>query len=76
MNLGNLVYMSGFLFLKKIRYGRPEASDFEVYEAAEAANAHAFIQKFPNGYQTIVGERGVTVYNHKIIQFSYVLMYK
>jgi len=47
--------------LENIRYGRPEASDFEVYEAAEAANAHAFIQKFPNGYQTIVGERGVTV---------------
>ena len=43
------------------RYGRPQASDFEVYEAAEAANAHAFIQKFPNGYETIVGERGVTV---------------
>ena len=43
------------------RYGRPEASDFEVYEAAEAANAHAFIQKFPNGYETVVGERGVTV---------------
>ena len=43
------------------RYGRPQASDFEVYEAAEAANAHGFIQKFPNGYETIVGERGVTV---------------
>ena len=47
--------------MENIRYGRPNASDFEVYEAAKAANAHDFIKKFPNGYETIVGERGVTV---------------
>jgi ATP-binding cassette subfamily B protein len=42
-----------------IRYGRPEATDAQVEEAARAANAHDFIQRFPEGYQTHVGERGV-----------------
>merc|ERR1711988_1798770 len=35
--------------------------DVEVYEAAKASNCHNFIQKFPDGYDTVVGERGVTV---------------
>ncbi|HZI10852.1 MAG TPA: ABC transporter transmembrane domain-containing protein [Myxococcus sp.] len=42
-----------------IRYGRPEATDAQVEEAARAANAHDFIQRFPEGYGTHVGERGV-----------------
>ncbi len=42
-----------------IRYGRPEASDAEVQEAAEAAAAHGFIQALPQGYETYLGERGV-----------------
>ncbi len=42
-----------------IRYGRPEATQEEVRAAAEAANAHAFIAGFPDGYATAVGERGV-----------------
>ena len=46
---------------ENIRYGRPNASDYEVYEAARASNCHNFIEKFPDGYDTIVGERGVTV---------------
>jgi ATP-binding cassette subfamily B protein len=41
-----------------IRYGRPDASDAEVIEAARAANAHDFITGFPDGYDTMVGERG------------------
>ncbi len=41
-----------------IRYGRPEASDAEVIEAARIANAAAFIEALPNGFQTDVGERG------------------
>lgn len=43
---------------ENIRYGRPDASDEEVSAAARAANAHAFILEQPDGYQTIVGERG------------------
>jgi subfamily B ATP-binding cassette protein MsbA len=42
-----------------IRYGRLEASDAAVVEAARAANAHAFIDDLPAGYDTAVGERGV-----------------
>ncbi|WZX20660.1 ABC transporter transmembrane domain-containing protein [Myxococcus stipitatus] len=42
-----------------IRYARPDATQEEVEEAARAANAHDFIQRFPEGYATPVGERGV-----------------
>ncbi|WP_437601791.1 ABC transporter transmembrane domain-containing protein [Sorangium sp. So ce590] len=42
-----------------IRYGREGASDAEVEAAARAANAHDFILRFPAGYRTLVGERGV-----------------
>ncbi|NOJ83109.1 ABC transporter ATP-binding protein [Myxococcus xanthus] len=42
-----------------IRYGRPGATDAQVEEAARAANAHAYIERFPEGYGTQVGERGV-----------------
>lgn len=42
-----------------IRYGHAEASDAQVKEAAVAANAHTFIEGFPEGYDTQVGERGV-----------------
>ena len=42
-----------------IRYGRPGASQAEVESAARTANAHSFVEKFPQGYETLVGERGV-----------------
>jgi ABC transporter fused permease/ATP-binding protein len=42
-----------------IRYGRAGASDAEVEAAARAANAHDFVSRFPEGYKTLVGERGV-----------------
>ena len=42
-----------------IRYGRPEATQEEVEAAAKTANAHGFILGFPEGYQTLVGERGI-----------------
>ncbi len=45
--------------LENIRYGRPEASDDDVIEAAKAAYAHDFIVTLPEGYGTYLGERGV-----------------
>jgi len=42
-----------------IRYGRPEASREEVVQAARAAHIHEFIQSLPQGYDTMVGERGL-----------------
>jgi ATP-binding cassette subfamily B multidrug efflux pump len=44
-----------------IAYGRPQASLEEVVTAARAAQAHEFIQELPNGYDTVVGERGITL---------------
>jgi subfamily B ATP-binding cassette protein MsbA len=41
-----------------IRLGKPEASDEDVMRAAQAAQAHGFIEGLPNGYETIIGERG------------------
>ena len=42
-----------------ISYGRPEATDNEIHEAARIAFAHDFIQELPQGYDTVVGERGI-----------------
>ncbi|MFZ5861928.1 MAG: ABC transporter ATP-binding protein [Nitrospirota bacterium] len=44
---------------ENIRFGRPSARQDEVAAAAEAAHAHGFIQALPNGYGTVVGEKGV-----------------
>jgi ATP-binding cassette subfamily B multidrug efflux pump len=44
-----------------IRYGRPGASDEEVVAAARATQAHEFITQFPDGYDTVLGQRGVNV---------------
>lgn len=46
---------------ENIRYGKPDASDEEIVEAAKLANAHEFIMSFPKGYQTSIGERGTTL---------------
>ncbi len=45
--------------MENIRYGRLDATDAEVMEAAKRAHAHLFIQQLPQGYDTLVGERGV-----------------
>jgi len=45
--------------MENIRYGRPGATDAEVLRAAERAHAHEFISALPEGYRTLVGERGV-----------------
>jgi ATP-binding cassette, subfamily B, bacterial len=47
--------------LENIRYGRPDASEKEVRQAAELASADAFIRALPEGYNTHIGERGVTL---------------
>ncbi|MEO8663810.1 MAG: ATP-binding cassette domain-containing protein, partial [Bryobacteraceae bacterium] len=46
---------------QNIAYGKPEAQREEIIEAAKLANAHEFIEKMPEGYDTMVGERGVTL---------------
>ncbi|XP_023568634.1 ATP-binding cassette sub-family B member 8, mitochondrial isoform X2 [Octodon degus] len=51
----------GTTIMENIRFGKLEASDEEVYAAAKEANAHEFICSFPDGYNTIVGERGTTL---------------
>jgi ATP-binding cassette subfamily B protein len=57
-----MVLQDPYLFhgtvVENIRYGRPEATLEEVIAAARAANAHDFISRFPEGYATMVGERG------------------
>ncbi|MBQ5938455.1 MULTISPECIES: ABC transporter transmembrane domain-containing protein [unclassified Massilia] len=45
--------------LENIRYGRPDASDAEVFAAAKMAAAHEFIERLPEGYESFLGERGV-----------------
>ncbi|XP_033021666.1 mitochondrial potassium channel ATP-binding subunit isoform X1 [Lacerta agilis] len=47
--------------MENIRFGKPCASDAEIYAAARLANADEFIRSFPDGYNTVVGERGVTL---------------
>jgi ATP-binding cassette subfamily B protein len=60
-----IVLQESLLFSATIReniaLGKPDASDEEVIAAARAANAHDFIMEFPDGYETRVGERGVTL---------------
>jgi ABC-type multidrug transport system fused ATPase/permease subunit len=60
-----LVHQEPFLFSTTIRenilYGRPEASDEEVKQAARAANIHEFITSLPQGYDIGVGQRGVAL---------------
>lgn len=60
-----LVLQDSVLFtgtiMENIRHGRPGATDEEVVAAARRAHAHAFIQAQPEGYDTVVGERGSTL---------------
>jgi ATP-binding cassette, subfamily B, bacterial len=46
---------------ENIAYGKPDASHEEIMRAAEVANAHEFIEKMPDGYDTMLGERGLTL---------------
>jgi len=60
-----VVLQQTFLFaesvMENIRYGRPEATDEEVFEAASLANADAFIRRLPQGYDTELSERGANL---------------
>ncbi|MGH3519781.1 MAG: ABC transporter ATP-binding protein [Haloechinothrix sp.] len=60
-----VVFEEAFLFSASVRdniaYGRPHAGDAEVVAAAKAAQAHEFITDLPGGYDTMVGERGLTL---------------
>ncbi len=53
------VYLFAGTVLENIRYGRPDATDQEVMEAAKKANAHEFILSLPKGYQSDIGQRGI-----------------
>src|SRR5205807_5398958 len=60
-----IVLQEAFLFpmsvADNIAYGRPGASHDEIEDAARAANAHEFISALPEGYDTVLGERGATL---------------
>jgi ABC-type multidrug transport system fused ATPase/permease subunit len=53
------VLLFGGSIKENIAYGKPHASEEEIIAAAKSANAHLFIQQFPEQYETIVGERGI-----------------
>jgi len=55
---GAVVLLSDGSVRDNIAYGRHDATDEEVLDAARRANAHEFIEKLPEGYETFVGERG------------------
>jgi len=60
-----LVMEESFLFSDTVRaniaYGRPDATDEQVVAAAQAAQAHEFIERLPKGYDTVIGEQGLTL---------------
>jgi ATP-binding cassette subfamily B protein len=60
-----LVMEDSFLFSDTVQaniaYGRPDASEEEILAAAQAAQAHEFIVRLPDGYDTVVGEQGLTL---------------
>ncbi|HEY7134000.1 MAG TPA: ABC transporter ATP-binding protein [Acidimicrobiia bacterium] len=60
-----VVFEDSFLFSDTVRaniaFGRPEATDDDIVAAARAAEAHAFIPRLPDGYDTVVGEQGLTL---------------
>ena len=59
----SIVLQDVFLFYGTIRenilFGRPDATEEEMFAAATTANAHSFIEHLPEGYDTLIGERGV-----------------
>jgi len=60
ISLQEAILFSGTI-TDNIKYGKPDASDEEVVEAAKTAQSHEFITAFPEGYDTMVGQRGVNL---------------
>ncbi len=60
-----IIAQDPFLFSATVRenlsFGRPDATDEEIVEAARLAQAHDFIERLPDGYETVIGERGITL---------------
>lgn len=60
-----VIFQETFLFSatvsENIAYGKPEATQAEIQRCAQAAQAHEFIMELPSGYETVIGERGVTL---------------
>jgi ATP-binding cassette, subfamily B, bacterial len=60
-----IVSQDPFLFSATVRenigFGRPDATDEDIRHAAELAQAHEFIDRLPDGYDTVIGERGITL---------------
>jgi subfamily B ATP-binding cassette protein MsbA len=58
-----VVFQDSFLFNGTVRdniaYGKPEALEAEIVAAAKAANVHPFVSELPDGYETVIGERGI-----------------
>jgi len=75
-----IVLQDTFLFsgtiMENIRYGKLDATDDEVIEAAKSVGAHKFIMKLPNGYQTDVRERGqlLSIGQRQLISFARALL--
>jgi len=63
-NIG-VIFQESFLFsatvAENLAYGRPHATQEEIIESARAAQAHDFIEALPNGYNTVIGERGISL---------------
>lgn len=55
------IFLFSRTIAENIAFGKPSASQIEVENAAKAAQAHEFIETFADGYQTVIGERGVTL---------------
>lgn len=76
----SIVLQDTFIFSgtisENIRFGRPDASDNDVIEAAKAVGAHQFINKLPNGYETQVEERGnsLSVGERQLLSFARALL--
>ena len=61
-NIGTVdqdVYLFGATVADNIRYGKPEATQEEIIDAAKKAYAHDFIMELPHGYDTEIGQRGI-----------------